>query len=130
MEDTRHQLVDTDSQDQEEKILRSGEYLKASGRHLFLFMQADGNLCFYPSMEMSPYTCIWASGTHGKGRGPHHLIMQRDGNLVIYDADHRPTWSTNTHGSGKSCYFRVQDDGNLVVYNYYDKAIWASNTRA
>jgi hypothetical protein len=56
--------------------------------------------------------------------------MQRDGNLVIYDADSRPTWSTNTHGAGKGCFFKVQDDGNLVVYNYHEKPIWASNTRA
>ena len=99
----RHQLVHSDHHDEEEMILRSPDYLKAKGRHLYLFMQADGNLVLYPNTDRIPAEHIWASKTHGKGRGPHHLILQRDGNLVIYDADHKPTWSTNTHKIGKGC---------------------------
>ena len=119
-----------DSQHDHEKILKSGEYIKANGRDLYLYMQTDGNLCFYPNTERSSHTCIWASGTHGKGRAPHYLVMQDDGNLVIYDADNRPTWSTNTHGKGRGCNFHCQEDGNLVIYDSQRRPIWASDTRA
>ena len=126
----RHQLEHSDDHDEEEMILRSPDYLKAKGRHLYLFMQADGNLVLYPNTDQIPATHIWASKTHGKGRSPHHLILQRDGNLVIFDADNWPTWSTNTHKVGKGCIFKVEDDGELVLYSYQGKQVWASQTRA
>jgi hypothetical protein len=102
-EEKRYQLVHSDDNDPEEMILRSEDWLKAEGRHLYLFMQADGNLVLYPNTDRIPAEHIWASKTHGKGCYPHHLVLQRDGNLVIYDADHKPTWSTNTHKIGKGC---------------------------
>lgn len=58
-----------------EKILRSECFLKAKGRELYLFMQQDGNLCLYPNKERKSAQCIWSSGTHGKGKTPHYLIM-------------------------------------------------------
>lgn len=94
-----------DSVNEHERTLLSGSYLKAPGKELYLFLQDDGNLCFYPNMQRIPESCIWNSGSYGKGRGPYRLIMQDDGNLVIYDADKKATWSTNTYGRGKGCTF-------------------------
>ena len=106
-----------DSHHDHEKILKSGEYIKAEKRDLYLIMQDDGNLCLYPSPHGGSSTCIWASDTYKKGRAPYTLVMQEDGNLVIYDADRKPTWATGTHGKGSGCHFYCQDDGNLVVYD-------------
>ncbi len=48
----------------------------------------------------------------GKGR----LIMQPDGNLVLYDAANQPRWATGTNGKAVT-HVIMQPDGNLVIYN-------------
>jgi hypothetical protein len=54
------------------------------------------------------------------------LIMQTDGNLVLY---HGPTalWNSGTYGH-PGAYFNVQTDGNLVVYSAANVALWSSGT--
>lgn len=59
------------------------------------------------------------------------LIMQGDGNLVLYKLDNgkvlKPLWASNTnHGSDYNAVF--QGDGNLVVYDGSGRAKWASGT--
>ncbi|MFD7057726.1 protein kinase [Streptomyces mirabilis] len=60
------------------------------------------------------------------GAGDRTLVMQKDGNLVIYDQDGKPRWAALTKGDSNSA--RFQPDGNLVVYNSQGQAIWASRT--
>jgi hypothetical protein len=61
------------------------------------------------------------------------LVMQRDGNLVVYQLDAQgeravPTWASNTTGNA-GAQARLQDDGNLVVYRPDGTTpVWASNT--
>lgn len=43
------------------------------------------------------------------------LVMQDDGNFVIYDERQAPRWASNTFGRG--AYAKFQVDGNLVVYD-------------
>lgn len=59
------------------------------------------------------------------------LIMQNDGNLVLYSRDSRgrqtARWASNTsRNPGARCF--MQGDGNLVIYNSAWKAIWCSGT--
>jgi hypothetical protein len=59
------------------------------------------------------------------------LIMQSDGNLVLYtnDAQHRALWSSNTWNTPtKVTHAIMQSDGNLVCYDAGGKAYWSSNT--
>lgn len=58
--------------------------------------------------------------------GDRSLIMQQDGNLVVYDQDHKARWASVTGGEGNSA--RFQADGNLVVYNSGGQPLWASQT--
>jgi len=59
--------------------------------------------------------------------GRFHLIMQEDGNLVLYNANNIAKWSSGTAGEQiHRCIF--QDDGNLVLYNKYRKSIWHTAT--
>ncbi|MFC4498076.1 MULTISPECIES: protein kinase domain-containing protein [Streptomyces] len=58
--------------------------------------------------------------------GDRSLIMQEDGNLVVYDQDHKARWAAMTGGEGNSA--RFQADGNLVVYNSGGQPLWASQT--
>jgi len=87
-------------------------------------MQNDGNLCLY--MMLPHQKCVWASNTHGKGQAPHRLIMQDDGNLVIYDANNHPTWDSKTNEKGGDFTFYIQYDGNMVIENPMRQIIWQS----
>ncbi|MEW2299025.1 protein kinase [Streptomyces sp. NPDC006655] len=60
------------------------------------------------------------------GTGARTLVMQQDGNLVIYDQDGKARWAAMTNGEGNSA--RFQPDGNLVVYDSGGHALWASRT--
>jgi hypothetical protein len=54
------------------------------------------------------------------------LVMQADGNLVLYrNSDRKPLWATGTTGGSRAV---MQGDGNLVVYTSFGVAVWASNT--
>ena len=55
------------------------------------------------------------------------LIMQTDGNLVLYDAAGTAHWASQTQGTGNTATF--QADGNLVVYDAQHQALWSSNTQ-
>jgi LysM repeat protein len=68
--------------------------------------------------------------------GKYTLIMQGDGNLVLYAESNTPVWATRTQGSG-AVRASLQDDGNLVLYTKeLDRrfrrdvavAVWASKT--
>lgn len=63
----------------------------------------------------------------------HHLVMQADGNLVLYHdtgSGRVAAWASNTGGRPNS-YLVMQDDGNAVVYSPTStgrQVVWASNT--
>jgi hypothetical protein len=59
--------------------------------------------------------------------GQYELIMQTDGNLVVYE-NGSAIWNTGTEGTGSSNYLIMQTDGNLVVYTSANKAVWNSGT--
>lgn len=88
------------------------------GRFLFVH-QADGNVVLYGDGR-----ALWASGT--SGRASSFLVMQSDGNLVLYDRFIRPLWSSGTAGN-PGARLAVQDDGNAVVYSG-SSALWATGT--
>ncbi len=59
----------------------------------------------------------------------YRLILQRDGNLVLYGPRNQPLWSTNTQGNPvERCI--MQTDGNLVLYLPDGRPIWNSNTQS
>ncbi|MFD0332695.1 hypothetical protein ACFQZ0_02610 [Streptomyces erythrogriseus] len=54
------------------------------------------------------------------------MVMQPDGNLVVYNEKNKPTWASMTFGENHRAIF--QSDGNLVIHNGDDRPIWASDT--
>ncbi len=63
----------------------------------------------------------------------YYLIMQGDGNLVLYVGTHwvpkNAIWNSETGGKGQGPhYLAMQGDGNLVVYDCYDQPTWDSKT--
>jgi hypothetical protein len=62
--------------------------------------------------------------------GSSTLLMQTDGNLVLYSSDGTPLWSTGTGGqdcTAGQCVAIFQSDGNFVVYNG-STVLWTSGT--
>ncbi|WP_230947917.1 protease pro-enzyme activation domain-containing protein [Burkholderia territorii] len=58
----------------------------------------------------------------------HRLVMQNDGNLVLYNAaSGAALWNSGTSGNA-GAYAVFQTDGNFVVYSTSGKALWFSST--
>jgi hypothetical protein len=105
----------------------------------YLQLQDDGNLVLYQDGH-----AIWTYGSGYKGDfmnpgedlqpgayllSPDHeyeLVMQTDGNLVLYNAAKEALWSSQTSGEGN--YLVMQGEGNLVVYNASKVAQWNAST--
>ena len=110
--------------------MQSGEVLKpnqqinsANGRYSFAY-QSDSNLVLYKNNPGRPGTPLWSSVTTGKSAGV--LVMEGDGNLVIYDAGRQRVWSSNTANNPGSRLV-VQNDGNVVRYRPDRTPIWSTN---
>lgn len=65
----------------------------------------------------------------------YQLILQNDGNLVVYNSAGAPVWASMTNGKG-AVQALMQSDGNFVLYNAIEangsensaNAVWASGT--
>jgi hypothetical protein len=56
----------------------------------------------------------------------HSLVLQQDGNLVLFNSKRVAIWSTNTKGY-EPVQLIMKMDGNLVLYSTNGQ-VWASNT--
>jgi hypothetical protein len=108
-------------------FLRADEYLvreqflSAADGKAILKLQGDGNVVL--SHKNPDWAPVWDTGGPGPGS---RLVMQPDGNLVLYDDAGHPVWASGTHGNG--LFLALQDDGNLVIE--HPRPAWASNTVA
>ncbi|MCP4810724.1 MAG: peptidoglycan DD-metalloendopeptidase family protein [Proteobacteria bacterium] len=59
--------------------------------------------------------------------GRFTLLMQDDGNLVLYKNGSGALWNAGTHGNAGAAAV-LQADGNLVVYSAWGTALWWSGT--
>ena len=97
------------------QTLSANEFLNAGQYQLI--MQGDGNL-----VEYSGGAALWSSGTAGDVGD--YLVLQSDGNLVIYPPTGSALWNSGTEGNAGDS-FDVQTDGNLVIYSSGGVALWA-----
>jgi len=76
------------------------------------------------SISSNPYTVLYSP------TGQSHLAVQGDGNLVLYDANGNPHWSSNTAGvNGVAPYsLTVQNDGNAVLKDSRNQVFWSTKT--
>lgn len=98
----------------------------------YAVVQDDGNLVVYRQGRTDPGGSLWSTGSNRVGRtltaGQRlmpgqwndarltRLIMQSDGNLVLYrKRDGAALWSSGSRGN-PGAYAVMQADGNLVVY--------------
>lgn len=82
--------------------------------------------------SLTPGQSIFAGQSVWSGTRNHQLIMQTDGNLVIYDDAGEAIWASGTRGSG-GVRAVMQTDGNFVIYRSRtsmapSEAVWSSAT--
>jgi Ig domain of plant-specific actin-binding protein len=102
--------------------LEPGWYLQSSGGQYTLHMQTDGNLVEYVGGR-----ALWASNTAGNPGA--YLVLQSDGNLVVYSPSKEALWNSGTEGNPGD-HLSLQVDANIVVYSSGGSALWASYTDA
>ena len=77
---------------------------------------------------LAPNQSLGINDTLTSSNGQFQLILQSDGNLVLYRmANHHPLWASNTDGTDAMRAI-MQMDGNFVLYNFHGHALWASGT--
>lgn len=111
-------------------------------------LQDDGNIVIYSSNT----SAVWQSGTSGNGaisplgapqlsageqlrlnqyaQSDDHrytLLLQADGNLVIYGPGYHVLWSSGTSGS-QATRLSMQTDGNAVLYRDNNSWVWQTGT--
>jgi hypothetical protein len=61
--------------------------------------------------------------------GDFKLVLQDDGNMVLFNSANAIIWATNVFpGAGAAPYrLEMQRDGNLVIYNRSNGFVWATN---
>jgi hypothetical protein len=110
------------------QTLNPNEYLNSTKGYVAL-MQEDGNFVLYSNSHFVPKNALWSSKTNNKGQHPRRVVMQNDGNLVVYDVYNVALWSSGTFNKGAKPHRLVmQDDGNLVIYDGNNRATWATGT--
>lgn len=102
------------------KMLKEGGFLMSPDSQSVVAVGRNGNLNLY-----SNFKPIWTASSAGAKNTK--LLMQPDGNLVLYDANNKPLWNTVTSGN-PGAWLAIQTDGNLVVYSQNSVPLWASYT--
>jgi len=85
-----------------------------------LAIQRDGNLSL-----LSNFNNVWNTGA--LGTNVDRLVMQADGNLVLYNTSNQALWSSQTNGN-PGAWLALQTDGNMVVYSSSNVALWSTST--
>ena len=105
--------------------LMPGQHLLSQNRIYTLSLQKDGNIVLRKavSLKSKKKHILWTPGTSGKVT---KLLMQQDGNLVLYH-NNNAIWNTGTNGH-PGAYLVLQNDGNAVIYSKNNKSLWSTNT--
>jgi hypothetical protein len=124
-----------------ENTLFAGETLKAgqklivsdNGKYILKLQASDGNLCVYKYANNKQGSFVWGSMKYGFKNA--RLDMQTDGNLVVYDAENKPRWSSKTHyvhdekyrdPNNKPVKLVLENNGILKLYTKSGEVVWSS----
>ncbi len=110
------------------ETLNAGQYISSPDGRFRAEMQRDGKfLLKYMNGSAAnptlwqPYT-LWNSGT----TTGHHIYMQSQGKLVVYNSSNVAVWHSGTDGH-PGAYLTIRNDGGLLIYQNGVK-LWSSGT--
>lgn len=105
------------------ETLRQGEKLASQDKRFELTITARGDMI----LENNG-TKVWSrynDSTRDFGAGPYRLVMQKDGNVVLYNCDNEWLWQTDSSGKGVAGFsLEVTNDGELVLYDSKGTVLW------
>jgi len=117
------------------KTLKAGERLTSkNGKYILQMQENDGNLCVYRFSNGKRGGFVWGSMKYGFKNA--RLIMQTDGNLVVYDGNNKAKWSSKTHPYNNAKFRNpslrpvklvLENNGKLNLYNNKNVVVWSSN---
>lgn len=102
------------------QTIQADDYIMSPNGQSLLHVQPNGNLSLFRNFN----TVAWSSHSSGT---PLQLVMQSDGNLVLYSTSGGPLWYTGT-GGNPGAKLVVQDDGNMVIYSAGGGVLWSSGS--
>lgn len=109
--------------------MKEGEVLMSENKKYRAVLE-EGNLIIYSNACCNTEKrdkVIWSSGTANKGQAPRRLIMQADGNLVIYDNLNKPVWASNTDKKGEGPFMvAITNKGELVLSDNKKVILWST----
>jgi hypothetical protein len=105
--------------------LNKGQYVISADKRLKLQLQDNGNLVLFSCSKAFGEDPLWHSNT--KGSDASNVIMQEDGNLVLYNNYKKVIWSSKTQGNPGASLV-LQRDGDVVVA-LNKKQLWHTDTR-
>jgi hypothetical protein len=100
------------------QTLTAGQFVASPSDEYEFLMQDDGNAVLYKTGGQA----VWATGTNGTGAD--RIVMQTDGNLVVY-AGGVAKWSSATNGDD-GAHLDVEDDGSLEILTTSGRLAWWS----
>ena len=80
----------------------------------------NGDVVVRRNIDGRPY---WSAGTGGTR--PGELVLQRDGNLVVYDSNGRARWASKTQGEPAHC-LTLRDDGIAALEAVEGRVLWTT----
>lgn len=101
-------------------LLTGGSLVSADGRFTMNFQNNDTLTLVGPQGQ--PYWTASAGGSE-----VFEVIMQIDGNLVVYDNNYNAMWASNTSGAPGAILI-LHDDGNAVISGTDNATLWATKT--
>lgn len=102
------------------QTLYRNDYLMSPDSQTVFTLRGDGSLAEYSNLKTS-----WSTGAFDGSA--HRLVMQGDGNLVLYNQAGVPLWNSETAGN-PNARMVMQTDGNVVIYSTSNVALWATYT--
>lgn len=103
--------------------LNKGDWLLSKNGEFKTIFQRDGNVVTY---DLESNDAVWSTGTAGK-KAANRLVVQGDGNVVLYTKNNKALWNTRTAAdSPRNPRLKLNNRGVLVV-KHGRKNVWKSH---
>jgi len=112
----------TDGNDGANIRLQDDGNLVLSLNDIALWTSQTAQTILYPGQQLNVGDTLYSPG------GACYLVLQGDGNLVLYQTSpNQAIWATGTEGKS-SQFAAMQGDGNFVIYDNSGNALWSTGT--